>query len=66
MSRRQTGFLIGFLIAVFGWVAGFWVTLGAILAGLIGYVVVRVLDGDVDLSEFADRVTGSERERPRY
>ncbi|MBW3602139.1 MAG: hypothetical protein KY434_05500 [Actinobacteria bacterium] len=61
MSRRQTGFLIGFLIAVLGWAAGLWVTLGAILAGLIGYLVVRVLDGDVDLSELADRVSGSER-----
>lgn len=63
MSRRQAGFLIGFLVAVVLWAAGFWVTLGAVVAGAIGYAVVRVVDGEVDLGELTERVTGGRPQR---
>lgn len=51
MTRGQAGFFIGFALAVLAWAAGFWVTLGAALAGLIGWAAVRVLDGGVDIDE---------------
>lgn len=55
MTRRQVGFLYGFLIGWLLWVAGFWVTLGAIALGLVGYGVVCVLEGDVDLEALTQR-----------
>jgi uncharacterized membrane protein len=58
MSRRQFGFLVGFLVAWLWWAAGFWVGLGAILLGLIGYATARALEGDLDLGELTDRFTG--------
>ncbi len=51
MTRGQAGFFIGFALAVLVWAAGLWVALGAALAGLIGWVVVYVLERDVDLEE---------------
>lgn len=51
MTRGQAGFFIGFALAVLAWAAGFWVALGAALAGLVGWAVVRVLEGNVDIDE---------------
>lgn len=51
MTRGQAGFFIGFALAVIVWAAGFWVAIGAGLAGLIGWATVRVIEGDVDLDE---------------
>jgi hypothetical protein len=45
-------------VAWLWWAAGFWVGLGAILLGLIGYAAARVLEGDLDLGELTDRFTG--------
>jgi uncharacterized membrane protein len=56
MTRGQAGFLIGFLIAVLIWAAGFWVAFGAAFAGVIGYAVVRVVDGDVDVTALGERI----------
>ncbi len=55
MTRRQVGFLFGFLIGLLLWVAGFWVTLGTTALGLVGYGVVRALEGDVDLEALTQR-----------
>jgi hypothetical protein len=59
MSRRQFGYLIGFLTAWLLWAAGIWVGLGAILLGLVGYGIARALEGDLDLGELTDRLTSS-------
>ena len=56
MTTRQFGFLIGFLIAWLLWAASFWVTLGAILLGLVGYAAARALEGDLDLGELTERI----------
>jgi uncharacterized membrane protein len=64
MSRRQYGFLVGFLIAWLLWAASLWVTLGAILLGLLGYAIARVIEGDLDLSglgDLADRIGNTRR-----
>jgi hypothetical protein len=71
MSRRQFGFLAGFLFAALAWAASFWVALGAVLVGLIGYVAGRALDGDLELDrlgelgELADRVTSARNQTRR-
>lgn len=54
MSRQQYVFLVGVLLVWLAWSAG-WFVLAAIAAGLIGLVVVRVLEGDVDLEELRAR-----------
>ncbi|HSO54870.1 MAG TPA: hypothetical protein VL330_19520 [Actinomycetes bacterium] len=55
MTRRQFGYLAGFLFAWLGWVASFWVALGAVVIGLIGYGAARVLEGDLDLAGLSER-----------
>ncbi|MDP9247746.1 MAG: hypothetical protein M3O95_06620 [Candidatus Dormibacteraeota bacterium] len=61
MSNRQFGFLVGFLFIWLVASQSFWVALAALLAGLIGYGVARVLEGDLDLTELTDRLTSSRR-----
>jgi hypothetical protein len=61
MSNRQFGFLIGFLFIWLVASQSFWVALAALLVGLIGYGVARVLEGDLDLTELTDRFTSSRR-----
>jgi uncharacterized membrane protein YdjX (TVP38/TMEM64 family) len=46
MSRRQFGFLIGFLFVWLAWAAS-WVVVGAVATGLLAYLAVRVLEGDL-------------------
>lgn len=65
MTSGQAGFLIGFALAVLVWAGGFWVTVGAALAGLIGWAVVRVLDGDVDLDELQNALSRGDRRSSR-
>jgi hypothetical protein len=60
VSRRQFGFLIGVLLVWLAWDAG-WVVLAAVAAGLVGYGIVRVLEGDFDITELSERF----RPRPR-
>lgn len=54
MSRRQYAFLIGVLLVWLAWSGG-WVVFGAIAAGVVGYGIVRVLEGDVDLDALTER-----------
>ena len=61
MSRRQFGFLVGFLAGWLLWAAGFWVTLGVAFLGTLGYLAARVMEGDVELPEIVERVTGGRR-----
>jgi hypothetical protein len=54
VSRAQFAFLIAVLLVWLAWAAG-WVVVGAIAAGLIAWQAVRLLEGDVDVSEFTER-----------
>jgi hypothetical protein len=65
VSRRQFAFLIGVLLVWLAWAAG-WVVLAAIAAGLIGWGVVRVLEGDVDLGELSERFRPSSSSQDRH
>ncbi len=60
MSRAQFGILAGFLLA-WAWAgSGFLVMLAAVVGAAVGLGVVRVLDGEIDLSDLTERVA-----RPR-
>jgi hypothetical protein len=61
MSRQQFGFIAGFLVAALWAIAGFGAAAGAVLAGLVGWLVVRVIDGDLTVAGLADRVSASRR-----
>lgn len=61
MSRRQYGYLVGFLIAWLWVDAGFLMALSAVVAGLIGYGAGCLLEGDVDLRGVVDRFSASRR-----
>lgn len=61
MTGRQFGYFAGFLFAWLAWAASFWVALGAITLGLLGWLAARVLEGDLDLEDLSDRLGGSRR-----
>jgi hypothetical protein len=54
VSRRQYAFLMGVVLVWIAWAAG-WVVFAAIAAGLVGYAVVRLLEGDPGLGELSER-----------
>ncbi|MFC3502230.1 hypothetical protein ACFOOK_14825 [Micromonospora krabiensis] len=61
MSRQQFGFLAGFLVVAV-WVTAGIATAGlAVLAGLFGWLVARVLDGDLAVTGLGDRVRAPRR-----
>ncbi len=61
MSRRQFGFLVGFLLVWLAYDAG-WVVLAGAAAGLIGYGIVRVLEGGlIDFTELTERFRSQDR-----
>ncbi|MFC0505838.1 hypothetical protein [Micromonospora costi] len=62
MSRQQFGFLAGFLLVAVWAAAGPGAAGLAVLAGLVGWLVVRVLDGDVAVTGLGDR-SGAARRR---
>lgn len=61
MSRQQFGFVVGFLIVALWAVAGFGAVAGAVLAGLAGWLIVRALDGQLDIAGLVDRVGANTR-----
>ena len=64
MSRSQFAFIVGVLLVWFAWAAG-WVVLAGIAAGLIGWGIVRVLEGDVDLGQISQRFKSTSDRPPR-
>jgi uncharacterized membrane protein len=58
MTSRQFGFLAGVALAIIWATVGFLVMVAAVVAGVIGYVIARVIDGDIDVRETIDQFTG--------
>ncbi|MBT8225188.1 MAG: hypothetical protein HKP61_08290 [Dactylosporangium sp.] len=63
MSRQQFGYLVGFFAVAVWAVAGFCAAAGAVLAGVVGWLVVRTLDGELDVAAIIDRVSPAGRRR---
>ncbi|MFE9693810.1 hypothetical protein [Micromonospora sp. NPDC005806] len=61
MTRQQFGFLAGFLLVAVWALGGAGAAAAATLAGLVGWLLVRVLDGAVTVPGLADRVTADRR-----
>jgi hypothetical protein len=64
MSRPQYAFIVGVLLVWLAWDAG-WVVLAAVAAGLIGLGIVRVLEGELDLSEITERFRSTSSDHSR-
>ena len=62
MSRTQFAFLVGVLLVWLAWDAG-WVVLAAVAVGLVAIGVVRVVEGELDLNELADRFRSGSSKR---
>lgn len=61
MSRRQFGFIVGFLIVWMWALEGFLTALAAVVAGVVGYAVARAVEGEFDVSELTERFTSPRR-----
>jgi len=65
MSRQQFAFAIGFAVVAVWAAAGFGAAVAAVLAGIAGFMIARVLDGQVDVGELVDRIGGGARRSSR-
>ncbi|MFG3601204.1 hypothetical protein [Micromonospora chersina] len=61
MTRGQFGFLAGFLVVAVWALGGAGAAAAATMAGLVGWLLVRVRDGDVTVPGLADRATAARR-----
>ncbi len=55
MNATHTGLLAGLILGAAVVIGGFSALLVALLVGIIGFVVGRVLDGELDLGELLGR-----------
>lgn len=61
MKATQTGLLAGLILGVAGAFGGFDAFIIALVLGAVGFVVGRLLDGQLDLDELIGRGRGRDR-----
>ena len=60
-NNARIGLFAGLLLAIAGIVGGFAGFVIALLLGVVGFLVGRYLDGELDVSELSERVGVSRR-----
>lgn len=65
LTYRQWGALIGFIVVFSAGLIGIGVTAIAILFGIVGYLIGRFLEGDLDLSQIQQRAQGRSQQQRR-
>lgn len=58
MTNGRFGILVGGVLAIVWATFGFWVFVGVAAAMVVGYLVARVVGGDLDLARLADALRG--------
>ncbi len=61
MSHNQFGFVVGFAVVALWAAAGFLVMVAAVFAGLIGLAVAMALAGELDVGEWAHKLSIRQR-----
>jgi hypothetical protein len=61
MRTTMFGALVGILLAMTWAIVDFGAMLGVALAGLVGYVAVKVAEGDIDVTEYLNRNRARDR-----
>jgi hypothetical protein len=61
MSRAQYGFAVGFAVAALWAAAGFLVMVAAVVAGLVGWAAVGLLEGRWNTADLRARFSGERR-----
>lgn len=61
MTRQRFGYLAGFLLVAVWALGGAGAAAAATLAGLVGWLLVRALDGDAAVPGLADRAPAERR-----
>ena len=64
-NNARIGLFAGLLLAIAGIVGGFAGFVIALLLGVVGFLVGRYLDGELDVSELSERVGVSRRATDR-
>ena len=65
VTNAQIGLFAGLLLAIAGVTAGFGGFVIALLLGVVGLLIGRYLDGDLDVAEFSERTgLSGRRNRP--
>ncbi|WP_273844067.1 hypothetical protein [Rubrobacter calidifluminis] len=57
-SYREWGAIIGVGLVIVGSTLGVGITVVAIILGIVGYLVGRFLEGELDVEEIQERVRG--------
>ncbi|GAA2152222.1 hypothetical protein GCM10009760_48520 [Kitasatospora kazusensis] len=63
MNLALTGLLVGMALGFAGYFGGFAAFLLVGVLGVVGFVVGRLLEGDIELSELGDLLRNRDRRR---